>query len=91
MTTTWQQPLQNQYKTLSDNDLRIRIRAAKDRLGRRLLILGHHYQQDAVIEFADFTGDSFELSRNAAAQKEAEFVVFCGVHFMSESAYVLTP
>jgi len=91
MITTWQQPLQDQYKTLSDNDLRIRIRAAKDRLGRRLLILGHHYQQDAVIEFADFTGDSFELSRNAAAQKEAEFVVFCGVHFMAESADILTP
>jgi quinolinate synthase len=91
MTTTWQQPLQNQYKTLSDNDLRVRIRAAKDRLGRRLLILGHHYQQDEVIEFADFTGDSFELSRNAAAQKEAEFVVFCGVHFMAESADILTP
>jgi quinolinate synthase len=91
MTTTWQQPLQNQYKTLSDNDLRVRIRTAKDHLGRRLLILGHHYQQDAVIEFADFTGDSFELSRNAAAQKEAEFVVFCGVHFMAESADILTP
>jgi quinolinate synthase len=91
MTTTWQQPLQNQYKTLSDNDLRVRIRVAKDHLGRRLLILGHHYQQDEVIEFADFTGDSFELSRNAAAQKEAEFVVFCGVHFMAESADILTP
>jgi quinolinate synthase len=91
MTTTWQQPLHNQYKTLSDNDLRVRIRAARERLGRRLLILGHHYQQDEVIEFADFTGDSFELSRNAAAQKEAEFVVFCGVHFMAESADILTP
>ncbi|MGD0462332.1 MAG: quinolinate synthase NadA [Tepidisphaeraceae bacterium] len=90
MTTTWQQPLQNKYKTLSDNDLRSRIRAEKDRLGRRLLILGHHYQQDAVIEFADFTGDSFELSRNAAAQEGAEFVVFCGVHFMAESADILT-
>jgi quinolinate synthase len=55
------------------------------------VILGHHYQQDAVVEFADFTGDSFELSRNAAAQKEAEYVVFCGVHFMAESADILTP
>jgi quinolinate synthase len=91
MPTAWQQPLPNQYKILPDNDLRSRIRAAKDRLGRRLLILGHHYQQDAVIEFADFTGDSFELSRNAAAQTGAEFVVFCGVHFMAESADVLTP
>ncbi|HEX4053499.1 MAG TPA: quinolinate synthase NadA [Tepidisphaeraceae bacterium] len=90
MGTIWQQPLPNQYKTLSDVDLRLRIQKAKDRLGSRLLILGHHYQQDAVIEFADFTGDSFELSRNAARQKEAEFVVFCGVHFMAESADVLT-
>ena len=60
-------------------------------MGNRLLILGHHYQQDAVIEFADFTGDSFELSRNAARQKDAEFVIFCGVHFMAESADILTP
>lgn len=90
MTTTWQQPLQKEYKTLSDNELRSRISAARNRLGKRLLILGHHYQQDAVVEFADFTGDSFELSRNAAAQKEAEYVVFCGVHFMAESADILT-
>ncbi|MGD0540559.1 MAG: quinolinate synthase NadA [Tepidisphaeraceae bacterium] len=90
MIATWQQPLQDQYKLSSDNDLRSRIRAAKDRLGRRLLILGHHYQQDAVIEFADFTGDSFELSQSAAAQEGAEFVVFCGVHFMAESADILT-
>lgn len=90
MSTIWQQPLPNQYKIISDLDLRSRIRQAKGRLGSRLLILGHHYQQDAVIEFADFTGDSFELSRNAARQKEAEFVVFCGVHFMAESADVLT-
>jgi quinolinate synthase len=90
MSTAWQQPLPNEYKELSDIDLKSRIRKAKDRLGPRLLILGHHYQQDAVVEFADFTGDSFELSRNAARQKDAEFVVFCGVHFMAESADVLT-
>ncbi len=90
MIATWQQPLRDDYKISSDNELRSRIRAAKDRLGRRLLILGHHYQQDAVIEFADFTGDSFELSQNAAAQEAAEFVVFCGVHFMAESADILT-
>ncbi len=91
MSAIWQQPLRNEYKTLSDNELRSRIRAAKNRMGRRLVILGHHYQQDGVVEFADFTGDSFELSRNAAAQKEAEYVVFCGVHFMAESADILTP
>src|SRR5437899_1243785 len=55
-----------------------------------MVILGHHYQQDQVIEFADFVGDSFELSRRAAEQKGIEFVVFCGVHFMAESADILT-
>jgi quinolinate synthase len=60
-------------------------------MGKRLVVLGHHYQQDAVIEFADFTGDSFELSRAAADQKQADFVIFCGVHFMAESADILTP
>jgi quinolinate synthase len=90
MGLTWQQPLPKIYKELSDNELRLRIRSAKEALGHRLVILGHHYQQDAVTDFADFTGDSFELSRNAAQQKSAEFVVFCGVHFMAESADVLT-
>ncbi|MGH7176433.1 MAG: quinolinate synthase NadA, partial [Tepidisphaeraceae bacterium] len=71
--------------------LQVRITAAKETLGNRLVILGHHYQQDAVIEFAEFTGDSFELSRRAAEQKSVEFVVFCGVHFMAESADILTP
>jgi quinolinate synthase len=90
MGISWQQPLPQIYKQLSDAELRVRIAAAKTALGNRLVILGHHYQQDAVIEFADFTGDSFELSRNAAQQKKAEFVIFCGVHFMAESADVLT-
>src|SRR5205807_7302461 len=79
------------YTQLSDPELRLRIASAKETLGDRLVILGHHYQQDAVIDFADFTGDSFELSRKAADQKEAEYVVFCGVHFMAESADILTP
>lgn len=86
----WQQPLPPIYNKLSDADLRVRIQLAKDALGERLIILGHHYQQDAVIEFADFTGDSFELSRKAAEQKNAEYVIFCGVHFMAESADILT-
>jgi len=86
----WQQPLPKIYTELSDPELRIRIQAACEKLGNRLAILGHHYQQDAVIEFADFTGDSFELSRKAAEQKGLEFVIFCGVHFMAESADVLT-
>ena len=63
---------------------------AKQTLGQRLIILGHHYQQDNIVEFADYVGDSFELSRHAAAQKGAQFVVFCGVHFMAESADILT-
>ncbi len=90
MARVWQTPLPPIYRELSDVELRVRIQAAKDQLGTRLAILGHHYQQDAVIEFADFTGDSFELSRRAADQKGVEFVVFCGVHFMAESADILT-
>ena len=74
----------------SDPDLVARARAAKAALGDRVFVLGHHYQRDEVIEFADVTGDSFKLAREAAARPEAEFVVFCGVHFMAESADILT-
>ena len=64
--------------------------AAKNALGSRALILGHHYQRDEVIQFADITGDSFKLAQAAAAQSSAEFIFFCGVHFMAESADILT-
>lgn len=74
----------------SDPDLVERARAAKAALGDRVFILGHHYQRDEVIQFADVTGDSFKLSQQAAARPEAEYVVFCGVHFMAESADILT-
>jgi quinolinate synthase len=74
----------------SDPDLVERARAAKTRLGSKVFILGHHYQRDEVIEFADVTGDSFKLARDAAARPEAEYIVFCGVHFMAESADILT-
>ncbi len=74
----------------SDPDLVARAAAAKAALGDRVFILGHHYQRDEVIAFADVTGDSFKLSQQAAARPEAEFVVFCGVHFMAESADILT-
>jgi quinolinate synthase len=74
----------------SDPGLVERARAAKEKLGSRLFILGHHYQRDEVIEFADVTGDSFKLAREAAARPEAEYIVFCGVHFMAESADILT-
>jgi quinolinate synthase len=72
------------------DDLIARIEAVKARLGSRLLILGHHYQCDEVIRFADFTGDSFKLAKMATTRPEAEFIVFCGVHFMAESADILT-
>src|SRR5919201_583337 len=66
-----------------------RIVEAKRALGRRLVVLGHHYQRDEVIQHADFRGDSFKLAQLAASRAEAEFIVFCGVHFMAESADVL--
>jgi quinolinate synthase len=74
----------------SDPDLVARARAAKAALGERVFVLGHHYQRDEVIEFADVTGDSFKLARDAAGRPDAEFIVFCGVHFMAESADILT-
>lgn len=74
----------------SDPDLVARARAAKEALGEKVFVLGHHYQRDEVIAFADVTGDSFKLARDAAARPEAEYIVFCGVHFMAESADILT-
>jgi quinolinate synthase len=74
----------------SDPDLVERAKAAKAALGDRVFVLGHHYQRDEVIQFADVTGDSFKLAKEAAARPDAEFIVFCGVHFMAESADILT-
>ena len=74
----------------SDPALVERARAAKAALGDRVFVLGHHYQRDEVIQFADVTGDSFKLAREAAARPDAEYIVFCGVHFMAESADILT-
>lgn len=74
----------------SDPDLVDRARAAKAALGNRVFVLGHHYQRDEIIQFADVTGDSFKLAQRAAARPDAEFIVFCGVHFMAESADILT-
>jgi quinolinate synthase len=85
----FQPPLPPRYATLSDDELRAGIRDFRKQLGSRLVILGHHYQQDDVIEFADFTGDSLKLSQLAAEQTDAEYIVFCGVHFMAESADIL--
>ncbi|MGV9537751.1 quinolinate synthase NadA [Streptosporangium sandarakinum] len=74
----------------SDPALVERARRAKAALGERVFVLGHHYQRDEVIQFADVTGDSFKLAREAAARPDAEYIVFCGVHFMAESADILT-
>ena len=86
----WQPDIPNAYLHMSGPELTERIARARERLGRRLVILGHHYQRDDVIQFADFRGDSFKLSQQAAARAEAEFILFCGVHFMAESADLLT-
>jgi quinolinate synthase len=84
-------PALEDYFGLSELELRERVERARRELGRRLVILGHHYQRDDVICHADYTGDSFKLSRLTAERPEAEFIVFCGVHFMAESADILKP
>ena len=76
------------YLVLPDHTMDERIAAARRRLGRTTILLGHHYQRDEVIRFADFTGDSYKLSKVAAAT-DAHYIVFCGVHFMAESADLL--
>ncbi|MBM3703774.1 MAG: quinolinate synthase NadA [Actinobacteria bacterium] len=74
----------------SDPELQERARIARAKLGSSAFVLGHHYQRDEVIEFADVTGDSFKLARDAAARPDASYIIFCGVHFMAESADILT-
>ena len=89
----WQPALPDRYQRMSDDELAAGIRARKAELGNRLLVLGHHYQQDDVVQHADLTGDSLKLSQMAAAEAErrgSEWIVFCGVHFMAETADILT-
>ena len=86
----FQPPLPPRYASLTDHEVAEAVRARKQALGSRVVILGHHYQQDDVIQFADFTGDSLKLAQLGAQQKNADFIVFCGVHFMAESADILT-
>src|SRR5512146_77509 len=83
------QPLPESYLGLGDEEMDRRIAAARATLGTRLVILGHHYQRDEVIKFADYTGDSFRLARQIAQRPDADYIVFCGVHFMAERADVL--
>jgi quinolinate synthase len=83
------QPLPERFLRLADDEMDDRIAAAKAALGNRLVILGHHYQRDEVIKFADYTGDSLKLARAAASRGAAQYIVFCGVHFMAESADIL--
>jgi len=90
----WQPPLPEKYTAMTSDQLEQAIRARKAELGDQLIILGHHYQQDQVVQFADFTGDSFKLSQLAAeavTARGSKYVIFAGVHFMAESADILTP
>src|SRR3989441_4681380 len=84
------QALPERYLGLSDEEMDRRIAAAKQKLGRGLVILGHHYQRDEVIKFADYTGDSYKLAGQVSQHPDSDFIVFCGVHFMAESADVLS-
>ena len=86
---TWQE-ISHEYARLDGEELDRRIALAKERLGQSLVILGHHYQRDEIVKFADFRGDSFKLSQQAASRADAEYIVFCGVHFMAESADILS-
>ena len=85
-----QSPLLERYTDASPDDNAERVRAAKAALGSKVFILGHHYQRDEVIQFADARGDSYRLSVLAQGRPEADYIVFCGVHFMAESADILT-
>src|SRR5579859_4190208 len=79
-----------EYALMAADELDRRIAAARATLGTRLVILGHHYQRDEVIKYADARGDSFKLAQFAAARPEADYILFCGVHFMAESADILS-
>jgi quinolinate synthase len=85
----WQKDIPEEYWSLDGDALAERIAAARAKLGEKCVVLGHHYQREDIIQFADFRGDSFKLSQWAAERPEADYIVFCGVHFMAESADIL--
>jgi len=86
----WQREIPREYWELEAEELKARVFGARQALGERAIILGHHYQREDIIQFADYRGDSLKLSQWAARHGEAEFIVFCGVHFMAESADILS-
>ena len=86
---SWQRTIPEEYWTLDAETLRARVRAAREVLGTRVVVLGHHYQREDIIEFADERGDSFALAQYAAWRPESQYIVFCGVHFMAEAADIL--
>jgi quinolinate synthase len=87
--TPVQEPLPDRYFELTDEETAEKIAVARAALGERLVILGHHYQRDEIIRWADYVGDSYKLAQYGASRKDAEYIVFCGVHFMAESADIL--
>lgn len=82
--------LPERYYTMTTEDMEKRVREIKEKMGKTLFIPGHHYQKDEVVQFSDAAGDSLQLAQVAASNKEAKYIVFCGVHFMAETADMLT-
>lgn len=89
MAIAYQSPLPAPYPTLSESQMRARIQAVRNHFGNKLVILAHHYQRPEIVELSDIRGDSLQLAQYAAKQSEADFIVFCGVHFMAEGADIL--
>ena len=86
----WQRDIPEEYWALTAGEIIDRVAAARERLGSRCIVLGHHYQREDIIQFADLKGDSFKLAQWASSQQDAEYIVFCGVHFMAEAADILS-